>query len=1704
MSESVEPNDAVESEVEGTPGPAAPPQDAGVKAGAVAAVETERGSSTYATGGGGVSFAHRVATVYLASMLTGDRRAEASELPVRKLSFQTGPAHPVDDLLVECGDEAAEVTLAVACRATPNFVQSDDETVKLVGSLLAEVAKFDTDSHRMVVATAGWSTQWDQLATVCDIARAHADSASFQASMDVDGRWSKPVRERLGQFLKMVEKVVEDGTAPEDVRRLAWRLLGRLHVQGFAVQSPDEGDRTAVATSLDGVASAQVDGPAVRDRLEVEATRYDATGAVVDRNLLRRDLHVVLDSAATRSRRAWAVLAEHRKVAVGGVRTTIGDESSGGSVEVSFADRREKLAEALREVGTRGSALLMSGESGIGKSALTLSAIASLEAADPTGFEGVVVNFRGLPHSSLELRAALGMSMEDVLAEISAPSRLLVIDAADAALERSAGLLSDLVLAAAAAGVGIVGVTSDLASSFVREQMEVGFGKPFASFTMEPLGDEDVSVVSDHFPLLRAVLRDLPANSLLRRPVVLDLLARTGLEPDRSLGEWECLQLVWSRVVRGDGRPGVGSAEAREQTLLAVAASTMQLHESRRPGAGVDAAALDALRRDHLLAPASPYRDQPDFAHDEVRRYATAILLVRGQSPTELLEASGVPRWALSAATLACKGLLKAPGAQPPRVFVQLLSQFKPFAAAHGPRWSDVPVEAVLETPCAYECLKAALADESVGLLLGDVVRVVQQRHKVNALVDTVISAPVIQILLDSEEPWDVSKESFELLADYLQALSLADVPGGNELRIRLRGRLLAYWESRPPRDTSGDDLPSLRPERRRRRRELDYHLTKEEFVETLALLGPDIDDAAEACLRAIVVDAPAFLAPAADSPLSARALAQKDPELLATLIEAYYIDDEWDWHRNEGVRGHQGRWTDFGAPFFQYYFGGFWQLFQTAPLRTSVRVLNNILNSGARARVDRLSRFDSRDVFDGPVAELDEGPDPGPEIAGAVEEGEDRGSLLNLDGTARLYVGDSHVWSWYRGTSVGPYSAMSALQAMERLADNWLSQDASPTRVVEVLLDGCENLAVPGMLFGLLVRHVENVDTELDPFLAEPVVWELEFGRRTSGYFGLGATTEGLANLERRQWTPREVAVWLMTHGGEGRAEALKMVAEQLVENGDRLGISQELTKNWAASLDSDQYRITQHGGEYYIEVVPPPELQATQGTHAAYQEVMQTTLRLQNRYWGSARHDADYVRPSSEEIAADLAAGRSLLESDGDLMPTRPTDAVAHVVRAAVERAAAGDLDALGDEGSFATEFVLGFALSFQKDQDQRHENQYFDLGADRAVAQALPAFITSALAAPLEAAGGSTDDVAEAGLAMAGKASLETRLYLARGCDVVWTAPCHGNPCIHRTALTWLVETARIAEIGPWDQHGERRPNIQIVGDVAERLQELAGDSIDIDELDPSIRGLGAAATSDNCCTDDAATLLATLVDVERRAMVAQEEEGWTADNRGTHTLVAARALLEVNAKNGDVRPVLEHLDVLRADAKLMSNFLHGLAAAGAESERLAEAARDIWPSLLRHALGYMSDDPSPYRDHHWGDWAAAALLPDPLPWSQGLYNEVVGAPIDWVRGEDFVELIDDWLPAARGEVKCVDGLIGILRKLPVEVQVTRGLRWVSDLCIQDGRVTVKQSWLSNDWLKEIRSTAEDLGHLGEWQMLVDSVVVAGNEGLAPYSR
>jgi hypothetical protein len=181
--------------------------------------------------------------------------------------------------------------------------------------------------------------------------------------------------------------------------------------------------------------------------------------------------------------------------------------------------------------------------------------------------------------------------------------------------------------------------------------------------------------------------------------------------------------------------------------------------------------------------------------------------------------------------------------------------------------------------------------------------------------------------------------------------------------------------------------------------------------------------------------DAPWHLAPAVEEILTGKALATYGNGLLADLVEAYYFDEDEDGSgfHEEGIRHH--RWRGPVAPLAAWYRGPFFALWQT-DFRRGVAVLNRLLNHAARARMRTLAGIGNSW---NPVSD---------------DEIDAQSAELRISGEKRTYDGDSHVWFWYRGTGVGPYPCMSALQALERFCDQLLSARIPPDRLVPILLD--------------------------------------------------------------------------------------------------------------------------------------------------------------------------------------------------------------------------------------------------------------------------------------------------------------------------------------------------------------------------------------------------------------------------------------------------------------------------------------------------------------------------------------------------------------------------------------------------------------------------------------------------------------------------
>ena len=206
----------------------------------------------------------------------------------------------------------------------------------------------------------------------------------------------------------------------------------------------------------------------------------------------------------------------------------------------------------------------------------------------------------------------------------------------------------------------------------------------------------------------------------------------------------------------------------------------------------------------------------------------------------------------------------------------------------------------------------------------------------------------------------------------------------------------------------------------------------------------------------------------------------------LAELTEAYYLDKEEDGSGfyQDGIRRHHSR--SYGVtPLAAWNRGPFMALFQN-DFRNGVAVLNRMLNHAALARARSLASLDQNGALVND-SELD---------AYRTD--------LSITGTSRIYVGDDHVWTWYRGAGVGPYPCMSALEALERVCDQLVAADVPLANIVAVLLDGCENLAMPGLVVGLLIRHLEDAGRLLDLYLTEPDIWHLEFTRLTHESSGL------------------------------------------------------------------------------------------------------------------------------------------------------------------------------------------------------------------------------------------------------------------------------------------------------------------------------------------------------------------------------------------------------------------------------------------------------------------------------------------------------------------------------------------------------------------------------------------------------------------------
>ena len=1003
-------------------------------------------------------------------------------------------------------------------------------------------------------------------------------------------------------------------------------------------------------------------------------------------------------------------------------------------------------------------------------------------------------------------------------------------------------------------------------------------------------------------------------------------------------------------------------------------------------------------------------------------------------------------------------------------------------------------------------------------------------------------------------------------MREWLCGHVVASTPSGHPLRILLRERLVAACEeadrrlteeretaeaartARTPEEVEREPLlrghsPVIREVGYDRRRGAVPHECRDEvFLELLALLGPDLGGQGEAILRRIAHDSPSSLAPAVEEPLTGLSLANYGRGVLGELTEAYYLEDEAHGVEfdDDGIRNHRAGRGGSYLPLFAWHHGPFMALFRS-DFRGGVLVLNRLLNHAALIRARKLTRL-SRGRYG--LENLD---------AQSYE------ADLKVTGTSQVYAGDDQVWRWYRGTGVGPYPCMSALQALELTCDQLIKKDVPIGTLVSILLDGCENLAMVGLMLGILVRHLDIADTLLDSYLTEPLVWRYELRRVVDEHSILAASTEGIEAPERRDWSLREAAMFLALKATDERAADLRALGETLVERargaieqGNNADTSAEGNGNestelelatvraWASCLDRNTFQAREIQGGLYIQSSPSEEVVQALQRGSEDREHTSEQIRLVARYFIKAREP--HAAPiEADELKADIATARNLLEKPPSFSVYDPWDAPALVAGEALEAYLLRHVELPDDVLAFAVDSVVRVSEGEPPRSPYEFEDTYSEERADRSAARVLPLLLMPA-ASDLRGMVGGDDEraalkrVSAAGLNIAQSIANEVRLQLARGLDHLWSTPCvqHG-PCHHEVGWQFVTQAMQGCVSSRWNYLPRRHPlqgrspislllrclpinsllrrigvrrNTGMGGVVSpdepldRLLADIPSELILPSRLDASIRALAPASTANICVSDRARLRLMVLMAAQRRSLLLHRHNNY--DHRGSHSLVSARALLTLARQGGDTA-IHEHIDAYADNPGLLGNLLCALSAAAEETPDRAAVAQRVWPSVMSHVLNLQDSGHKPFQGRFFGDMALAALLPNAAAEASYLYREIQGEPIAWWEPFTLEPEVEAWLKTAAGSARCVDQLIGFLRILTPEAQLGVGLPWMAKAVMASPDKVARGSYMVATWLIEMRfAAAASSDRSAMWQQVVDALVVEGVSQLAPYSE
>lgn len=992
----------------------------------------DRVSSPISTGGAGPFFEQHVDAYWLAHLLVRGIPPILLDCSMVEIHLQTEHLgwHTDDFLIIGQNGAGNQRKLAGQVKRTFTVSATDEECKKAIGDFWKDfrvTGLFSPDTDRFALVTQrGSNTLLAYFVGLLDCSRAARDGPEFEYRLATKGFISKQSVRYCLQIRTIVGEIEERNITEAEI----WPFLRVLYVLSLDLDTSTRQHEAMIKTML-AHTTTDSDAPSAdaswKDLLAIssDAMKHACSLRRDDLPDFLRARHSVVGGS---EKKILGTIKDHTNFILRGIRTRIGSD---------FHLQRADLVQQVLEQLELNQVILISGPAGSGKSAVAKITISILSQ------DYFILSFRAEefahPHFDTTLHNAQipsnAATLEAILA--SQDRKILLVESMERLLEKSTrDAFSDLMtLASTDKSLRIILTCRAYSTDLVRASFLVPLHIDHDVVIIPQLNSTELTEVETFFPALSRPFENPALRRVLSNPYFLDKALQISWSADRPLpeSEREFRDIFWQQIVRANDHIAAIAPRRREKVFEEIAVRRARALSAYVAYDDLDRAVVDSLRHDSLIVSAGESEELVAPAHDVLEDWAILQWIKEHHLTSEgsfqvLSEAIGThPAVRRAYRKWVAELIERDPGAAD-QLFSSAVTE-----ACVSAQFRDDTFVSLLRASSSPTFLERHADEllENNSLLLKRVIHLLRVACvtkptwlPANATHGSLLDVPdgkawssvlrMVQTHIEAFTGLDEQLLLLGLIEDWTKGVSReTPYPGGAESVAAI-----AHWLL-PKLDIYHQDSPGQRTLK------VIAKIPKADDARFAALLrggATDERDHTTNIFRDIIF-----------SGLEGAYAARDLPDLIVSVASNYLLCSEADLRRDHFDRSP----IDIDFPFGMNE--GLSHKFFPASAYQGPWIM--LLRKHPRESLDFLLKVFNHSADWYALPRMPSSIEPPFEI-----------EITFADGTSRKQWGNSRLWNWYRGTSVGPYVLQSLLMALER----WLFEIAEgyPSGLDSILIN--------------------------------------------------------------------------------------------------------------------------------------------------------------------------------------------------------------------------------------------------------------------------------------------------------------------------------------------------------------------------------------------------------------------------------------------------------------------------------------------------------------------------------------------------------------------------------------------------------------------------------------------------------------------------